>query len=317
MLMGPLDAWRALHRIKPNMIHVHDPELIPLAILWRAIYKMPAIFDAHEDLPKQVLGKAYIPLWLRSKVAWLARQLEKFADRALDGIVAATPAICRNFTRAPVALVQNFPWLSDFAEAQPADSGRRPSVCYVGSITRERGGLEMIEAVQASRSRSLLIMAGPMSSDMAAAVSRGAPGNIKYLGVVNAEHVSEVVDQSLAGLVIFHPLPNHVECQPTKIFEYMAAGRPFIASDFPAWRALLGHFECGYFVDPLNVDELREAIDALALKPLEARQMGARGRSALIEKFTFEIESAGLIEFTRDLLASSEGSASGLDRMQP
>jgi glycosyltransferase involved in cell wall biosynthesis len=156
-----------------------------------------------------------------------------------------------------------------------------------------------------------------MSSDMAAAVSRGAPGNIKYLGVVNAEHVSEVVDQSLAGLVIFHPLPNHVECQPTKIFEYMAAGRPFIASDFPAWRALLGHFECGYFVDPLNVDELREAIDALALKPLEACQMGARGRSALIEKFTFEIESAGLIEFTRDLLASSEGTASGLDRMQP
>ena len=35
MLFSPFDVWNALKIVKPEVIHVHDPELIPVALLWR------------------------------------------------------------------------------------------------------------------------------------------------------------------------------------------------------------------------------------------------------------------------------------------
>jgi glycosyltransferase involved in cell wall biosynthesis len=100
-----------------------------------------------------------------------------------------------------------------------------------------------------------------------------------------------------------------MESQPTKIFEYMAAARPFIASDFPAWRALLGQFRCGVFVDPKSVGAILTAIDKILLDRQDAADMGARGRAALVEHFTFEGESGALISLCTALLPATPGVA--------
>ncbi len=299
MVLGPVEAWRALARLNPNMIHVHDPELIPLAIVWRLVRRRPAVFDAHEDLPKQITGKSYIPRPLRTPVAWLARGLESAADLGLSGVIAATPAIERNFRRAPVTLVQNFPWLRDFTVPSAPDADIPFTLCYVGGISRDRGGLEMIEAVRQSQDHLRLVLAGPAFSDMAAAVEADPSGLVDYRGILAAEDVPGIIAGSHAGLVLLHPLPNYLESQPTKIFEYMASGRPFIASDFPAWKSLLARFDCGIFIDPADVDMLIEVTSWLKNNPNEARGMGERGRQALETSFTFEEESLRLIAMTR------------------
>jgi glycosyltransferase involved in cell wall biosynthesis len=317
MLVGPFDAWRALRRLQPGMIHVHDPELIPLAVLWRAVHRRPAVYDAHEDLPKQVAGKQYIPLLLRRPVALAARLLEGAADRWLDAVVAATPAISRNYRRAPVVLVQNFPWLRDFPDepAPAASEGARQelTLSYVGGITRERGGLEMLRAVGAARQPTRLVLAGAASSEMRREIEADSSGRVRYLGLLPVDRVPGVVAESDVGLVLFHPLPNHLECQPTKLFEYMAAGKPFIASNFAAWQELLGEFDCGYFIDPTDPVALQAVIDRIASCPAEARARGVRARRALVERFVFEGESERLVGLTRRLLASRHPGAPGQD----
>lgn len=304
MLIGPVDAWRALRRVNPKMIHVHDPELIPMAIVWRFLHRRPAVFDAHEDLAKQVMGKTYIPAPLRRPVAWLAGLLERAADSLLDGIVAATPAINRKYHNSAVALVQNFPWLEDFPDpAPPAQSDGGLTLGYVGGISKERGGLEMLRVVRQSPHAPQLVLAGAASAQMQNEMASDTSGRIRYLGLLNADRVPDVIAGTDAGLVLFHPLPNHLECQPTKLFEYMAAGKPFIASDFQAWKQLLAEFDCGYFIDPEDPAALAAVISQLSIDPAEGRARGARGRQAVMANFTFEIDSVRLIELTRELVS--------------
>jgi glycosyltransferase involved in cell wall biosynthesis len=293
MLLGPIAAWRALVRLRPGIVHVHDPELIPMAIVWRLLRRTPTIYDSHEDLAKQVMSKPYVKQWLRPAFVRSARALEAAADHFLDAIVAATPSIARNYSHAPVAVVQNFPWAREFDGAAPLDPGCR-NVAYVGGIAESRGALEMLEAVERSTVGARLLLAGPlMSRSLNSEVTRRAA--VDYLGTLPAAEVPAVIGSAAAGLVLFHPLPNNLEAQPTKLFEYMAAGRPFIASNFPAWRRLVGYADCGLFIDPQDVDELRDAIDLLLTQPATSAAMGERGRAAFEERFSFESQVPDLV----------------------
>jgi glycosyltransferase involved in cell wall biosynthesis len=304
MVLGPVDAWRALRVLRPSLIHVHDPELIPLALVWRLGHGRTAIYDAHEDLPKQVMGKTYIPEPLRKVVARFAHGLELTADKHLDSIVAATPRIARNFTHAPVVLVQNFPWLRDFPEPVAPKPGVKPKIVYVGGITAERGCVEMIRGVQESNNRPELVLAGQATDEMRKLMAAESDNGITYLGIVPADQVPGIVADSCAGLVLLHPLLNYLESQPTKLFEYMAAGLPFVASDFESWRNLLSDLDCGFFIDPLDVQAIADTLDRIVKDPQSAREMGGRGREALKKSFTFEIEAERLITVTQKLLSA-------------
>ncbi|GIW56092.1 MAG: hypothetical protein KatS3mg082_2496 [Nitrospiraceae bacterium] len=97
-----------------------------------------------------------------------------------------------------------------------------------------------------------------------------------------------VLARCVAGLVTYLPEPNHVEAGPNKLFEYMAAGLPVIASDFPAWRELLDGMGCALFVDPTDPREIARAIDWIVEHPAEAEEMGRRGRRAVEERFNWD-----------------------------
>lgn len=301
MILGPIDAHRVLRRLRPRVVHIHDPELIPLGLAWKATSGSAVIFDAHEDLPRQVMGKPYLPSWIRSPVARFARSLELAADRCFDAIVAATPAIERNFRNPNKTLVQNFPWLRDFPFPTPYNSAAPWTFSYVGGLTKERGALEMLDAVD-DLDQSSLTVAGPVTPEVKRRLDRSR--NSTYRGILSADEVPKIVSGAQVGCVLFHPLPNHLECQPTKLFEYMAAGRPFIASDFPFWRSLFDEHECGVFVDPTSTSEIRDAARFLMANPAEAEQMGMRGRRAVEETFNFESEGKRLVALISKLLRS-------------
>lgn len=299
MLLGPVDAMRKAHRVHPQVLHIHDPELIPAGLLWKAMRRGKLIFDAHEDLPKQVMGKPYLPRWARRSVSWFARGLELAADRSCDAIVAATPAIARNFSNPRTIQIQNFPWLRDFPESAPYSEAAPRSFSYVGGLSAARGAGQMLEAVDSLSPSSTLTVAGPVTPDVESDVQNSSA--TEYLGIRPAEDVPGIVRDAQVGLVLFQPLPNHVECQPTKLFEYMAACRPFIASDFEYWQDLLGAHDCGLFVDPTDSATIAAAAEKLLSDTGLAAEMGLRGRAAVESTFNFEVEGARLVELVRAL----------------
>lgn len=300
MTAGPAAVWARLRKLRPALVHAHDPELIPLLLAWKLRHpSTTVVFDAHESLPSQVMGKPYIPPRARRVVAAVTRGLERMAGFGVDHVVVATPAIREEFPTSKTVLVQNYPWLSDFPEASPAPRQRR--LVYVGGSSHERGLQQMLDLVLALDGTATLVLAGPVTAAAQRLLDEHPARQwVENHGLRPAEDVPGLIAGADVGIVLFHPLPNHYECQPTKMFEYMAAGRPFLASHFPAWKEMYGHDDCALFVDPLDDAAILEAARTLLEDEDLCERMGARGRAALERRFTFDGESERLVQMVRE-----------------
>lgn len=114
--------------------------------------------------------------------------------------------------------------------------------------------------------------------------------------------VLPVLARSMAGLVTLHPIINYIDALPVKMFEYMAAGIPVIASNFPLWREIIEGNKCGLCVDPLNPSEIAKAIDYIVTHPAAAQQMGENGFRAVKEQYNWAIEEKKLLALYEQLL---------------
>jgi glycosyltransferase involved in cell wall biosynthesis len=305
MTIGAWRMWRTVRRARPKVAHFHDPELIPAGLLLK-LSGIKVVYDVHEDVPQQILGKFWLPQIFRRPAAWAVEVVEWIAGRCFDAIVSATPKIAERFPSDKTVVVQNFPILQELVVSNPKPySDREPHFAYVGNITRVRGALEMVAAMsKVTKNRTRLQLAGTFASPDLEAEIEGQPGwkKVDFLGWVSRGQVAELLDSVRAGLVLFHPGPNHGSSQPNKMFEYMATALPVIASDFPLWREIVAGTGCGLLVDPLDPVAIARAMHWILNHPQEAEAMGERGRQAVAEKYNWERESHNLLVLYEKLL---------------
>ncbi len=285
-----------------DIYHLHDPELLPLGIELRRRGR-EVIYDVHEDVPRTVISKDWLPTYARRPIARLVDFGEPGAARRLSAIVAATPTIAGRFEGLgrPVVTVNNYPILGDLSAAPAEAPEREHAVCYVGEIMHVRGPLEMIDAAGIAKVR--LLLGGTFSERglREEAVGRGGWSWVEELGQLAKPDVARVFARSRAGLVVLHPVPNYLASRPTKLFEYMSAGLPVIASDFPLLRPYVEEVGCGVCVDPLDPHAIAAAIHSVIDDPRAAEEMGARGRAAVEQRFNWEPEGKKLLELYAEL----------------
>jgi glycosyltransferase involved in cell wall biosynthesis len=290
-------------RLDATVYHLHDPELIPAGLQLKRMGKK-VIFDAHEDVPVQLLSKPYLNRPLRQLASRAFSAYQAYACRQFDGIVAATPFIADKFRKINPRTVDvnNYPLASEF-DAGAAWDNKGRDVCYVGSISAVRGIRELVRACALMRSGAQLSLAGQFSEPELEAEVRGYHGwhKVRSLGQQDRAGVRRVMARAMAGLVTLHPEPNYLDALPVKMFEYMAAGIPVIASDFPLWRRIVVGSGCGVCVDPMDPAAIAAAVDHLVTHPELARAMGENGRRAILETYNWPTESAKLIDFYDDL----------------
>lgn len=300
-------ALPAALRERAGLYHFHDPELIPIGILLKLLGKR-VVYDVHEDVPKQVLSKHWIPRHLRPTVSLLTRLVETVGARFWDGIVPATPSIARKFPPHKTVTIQNFPLRHEIARPHARPFTERPAnVIYAGGISEERGMRQVIAAMSLlpTSLQSRLLLAGscqPKSLQEELTHAAGWPA-VQFHGWCARDEVQRLMANARAGIVTFLPRPNHISAQPNKLFEYMSAGLPVIASDFPLWRQIVEEADCGILVNPEQPAEIGRAIQHLIGHPQEAEQMGERGRRAVEEKYNWDCQSEILVGFYQDLLS--------------
>lgn len=280
-----------------DVYHLHDPELLPAALVLK-IHGKCVIFDAHEDVPLQILGKEYLPPFTRQAVSSSFSALERLACSRLDAVITATPAIRDKFSRIGVEarVVANFPLLEEFVPVGK-DETCAAEICYVGSISRIRGIFEVIEAIGLCVTDVRLNLVGALEDKDFKAQLAELPGwkRVKTYGLLSRPEVGRVFARSIAGIVTFLPLPNHIAAQPNKMFEYMSAGLAVIASDFPTWREIVEGAESGICVDPTEPRAIASAIDLIVANREVARRMGINGHRAVRERYSWRQQERELL----------------------
>lgn len=288
-------VYRKALEIDADIYHFHDPELIPVGLLLKR-YGKRVIYDVHEDAPRQNMSKAYIPLAFRRPISIAIEILEGLSAKHFDGVITATPFINNRFAELGVYAinVNNYPIVSELYDDVKQWEEREKIVCYVGVISRIRGAFEMVDAI--GKTDCELLLAGKIYADVEMKLKQlHGWKRVKALGLIGREEIKIAMARCVAGMVIFHPAPNHIDSQPNKMFEYMSAGIPVIASNFQLWKEIIEGNECGFCVNPFNTSEIADAITYIIDHPAEARAMGRRGQKAVEEKYNWSIEEKKLL----------------------
>jgi glycosyltransferase involved in cell wall biosynthesis len=285
--------------LNADIYQLHDPELLPVGLRLKRRGKS-VIFDSHEDVARQLLGKPYLGPLARRILSSVYSVMERHACSRFDGIIAATPFIRENFLKIhPFTVdVNNFPMVGELDAGGPWEH-KQAEVCYVGGIGSIRGIRELVQAGEFLGSAARVNLVGSFSEPAVEAEVQASPGwrRVNALGFLDRQGVRAVMERSLAGVVTFHPLPNHLDSHPTKMFEYMSSGIPVISSDFPLWRDIIEGNRCGICVDPRDPRAIAAAIDYLVTHPQLAKAMGENGRRAVLEKYNWTVQANRLTDF--------------------
>ncbi len=294
--------WKAF-RSKASVCHFHDPELLPYGVLLKLLGRK-VVYDVHEDMGKQILGKHWLPRPTRKFIAALTQTMEKLSSRFFDAVVAATPSIAEKFPPQKTNLVQNFPLSSEIGFLQEDKPERPGGLVFIGGISELRGAFTMLDIIARLQGNQTLHLAGRCAPANLKARMEAHPGwaKVTWHGWLDRPEIIRLLSRSQIGLLLLHQSPNHIEGLPVKLFEYMAAGIPVVASNFPLWRGIVESARCGFVADPLRPDEGAERVQWLLDHPDEAREMGQRGRVAVESKYNWDSEARKLLALYNTLL---------------
>jgi len=289
-----------------TLFHFHDPELIPVGVLLKLRGKR-VIYDVHENVAQDVLTKDWIHPRVRRFVSTVARIVESASARIFDGVVAATPAIAGTLPKDNCLLLQNFPIVGELVnETALPYRDRDPMVVYAGSITEMKGARQMVSAMHLlpeNLSARLLLLGDVESASLRSQLTASLGwSKVDHLGFQPRGTLAQMLGRARVGLVLFQPLPNYDDSQPNKLFEYMSAALPIVASNFPVWRDLIEKVGCGLVVNPLDASEIAKAIAWILEHPSEAEAMGRRGQMAVASIYNWESQAQSLLRLYDRLL---------------
>ena len=293
MVGGGWSVFRVALNLHADLYHFHDPELIPAGIVLKWLGKN-VIYDVHEDVPKQIMSKEWIPENIRHCVSGAVSVMERLAFHFLDGVVVVHEALLERVKKYHhhVVVVHNYP----IYLRNNLPETRITEFVWLGGLDAIRGANELNQAFQTS---GVLHIIGSVENETVFAKN----DHVILEGSFPMREAQEKASSYFCGLVTFLPVPNHIHALPIKMFEYMSLGIAVIASDFPLWREIIEKVRCGVLVNPQDPEDIASAIRWLLENPNEAADMGRRGWEAVNKNYNWSNEEKVLLDFYHEILA--------------
>ena len=254
-----------IHKAKPDIVHIHDVNMLPMGIILYYLFGYKFVFDAHEI---SVDREGY------KNIKWFIFALEKWGFRNSTRAITTTEARAMYFHSeygVPVpTVIQN---RADFyknevmPKIEKIDGNFR--VIYQGGLQEGRGIRTMLEVASRLPDVEFLFVGGGAQSHLVAESQRNQKNVIYVPTVPSCELPKYTVSADVGMQVIRNTCINHYTTDSNKLFEYIQAGIPVIASDFPEIRKVIDSYNVGILVNPSSINDIVDAIIYLKDQELE------------------------------------------------
>lgn len=292
IIIGNLKVLSFSLKNKMDLMHFHDPELMPAMVLLRLTGKK-LIFDMHENLPLQLLTKTYMPKILRNILSKLVGISQRTVFHFI-AVIFAELSYSKHFTKIKQQeTVLNYPLKAEF-ESITENKRTRFTLGYMGSVAVERGALVMLQSIKRLREKGEeinIIFVGPIDDDLESlpiykqAVKQGWA---TFKGRKKPIEGWCIMAQCHIGMAVLQDSPNFIESYPTKLFEYMLLKLPIITSNFPLYKAIIDDAQCGYAVEPSSIKKICNAILDIKNNTAKMKTMGTKGYERALVKYSWE-----------------------------
>jgi glycosyltransferase involved in cell wall biosynthesis len=306
--------WKLARGFDAAAYHCNEVDSWFLGVLLGIVTGRKVIFDVHEVYPDE-FAESRFPEGLRPAVAACVRlairAMLPFTDRVVLAKESARPDYpC---ARDKVALVQNFTPVrsgNGLARQTRRKEGDRIKAVHMGGMSRERGWPQLIDALRQPglANVDVLLMGNFPGGDQAeferTAEQAGLAGRFEIVEWLPFREAYSRVLECDIGLVLFQPgRQNHVCALPHKMFDYMLAELPVVVPGFAVEVArIVREADCGMLVDSSDPKDIARALRELTADERRRRELGERGRKAVLARYNWEQEARALVEMYVELL---------------
>lgn len=277
---------RLFARRRWDVALTRDLALADVALRFPARMRPPVVYESHgfapvraEMLPRMVSGARPVGAL---KLGRLHRR-ERRVWRAAEGYVTITRGFVRELqdrfgARTRVAVAPSGVRLNGAREYAPPAGKRPATVAYAGNFYPWKGADVLVEALALLPEAHGLFIGGrsgdPDAERLQSLVrDRRLTGRVTFTGAVPPADVGPLLARAdlLALPTVATPYARYTS--PLKLFEYMAAGRPIVASDLPALREVVEHGGTAILVAPGSPRALAAGLRCVLDDPAGAERM--------------------------------------------
>lgn len=305
--------WPLLNKLKPAILHCHDFDTLPVGLGWGKLHNIPVIYDAHEYYAD--LCKPRLHGFLGWLIYYGIRLSELFCARLASTVITVDELLAQVYRKQNehVTIIGHYPSINLFETAAPVFSRNILQMIYIGRLSQDRGTLIYIDVLRSLLHAGIearLILAGTFTpsaeSEILQTYMHDLEDQVEITGWIPYEGIPALLKCCDIGLAIFKPEPRYVNALPVKMFEYMAAGLPVVASRFPVISQVISTHDCGMLIGP---NDSPEVIAGQILNwwknPLLPMRLGNNGRLAVMNTYSWEALLLKLIKLYEGMSNSS------------
>ena len=294
-----------------DIYHAHDEKALSACYIAARLRRKPLVYDAHE-LP---LSEPTVTRWHRLHA--LATRLFQHMVPRCAGVITVSPPIAQELRRqyhaSEVSLIRNVPMYRTVTKNDRLRQylGLSPDTriaLYQGNLKPDRRLDHLIRAATFLEQGIVIVLMGKDYSGTqeqleALIASKGVADRVKIIPPVLYEELLDWTASADIGLIVYSPdySQNVQMCLPNKLFEYLMAGLPVLASSLDVVADILRTYDVGQVLSVLTPKDVGMAVNSM-LADRDTLDRMHRNALEAAKEFCWEKERQQLIRLYKSLV---------------
>ncbi len=301
-----------LEMIKPDIIQVTEPQLLPTAVKYKSKHNVKLIYDPAEDWSAMYREFSRKPVPIPQLLGFGMRQFENWFLNKMDYFIASDDWLYDYYkVVGPCTLIYNYPNKDIFTIDDKTIIQRPFSCIYHGQLRRERGVFLMIEAMKLVVEKyheAALNLIGhfsyPVEKDQCQNMIEefGLENNVLLSDSISHLDIPGKIAKNSIGLLPFYNIDKFRNNIVIKMFEYSACKLPIVSFDLPPSRQYIENVQCGICVEPDSYNALADGIIYMFENKEKYSLYKLNGYNAFVEKYYWEEQEEKLFDIYKTLL---------------